>query len=278
MGVQLHRRALRPAVVFSLLVAPMAISAQAVVRGFVYDDSTGKRLANAAVMLVDAATDAAVVNTRTDSLGQFALKARQGNYQIAAVLEGYTSVLSAPVPLADGEQLMIRFPIAVGSDPRNKIGVLEHVKPSAAKVRTALDESPHMSAVERRRIAGTGLQFSRNQLEESKAQNVGELLRRIPGVSVRDGNVRDAVQMRRSGGANLMGPRAPSNLACRVGWFIDGMRIDRPGMASSTDGLSTIRLEELDAVEVFRGISEMPPEFASPDLRCGAIALWTRRG
>jgi hypothetical protein len=278
MGIHLHCRAFRSAVVTAALLTPAALSAQAIVRGFVYDDSTGKRLADAAVMLVDAATDAAVVNTKTDSLGQFVLETRRGLYQIAAVREGYNSVLSAPVQLADGERLMIRFPIAMGGDPRNKIGVLEHVKPAAAQARTALDGSAHASAVERRRQVGTGIQFTRVDLEQSRALNVGEFLRRVPGVAVRDGNARDAVQIRRSVGANVGGSRVPSSLTCRVGWFIDGMRMDRPGIPASTEGLSTIRLEELDAIEVFRGISEMPPEFATPDLRCGAIALWTRRG
>jgi hypothetical protein len=278
MGNYLTRGALHSAVVlFTAFAVPISIGAQAVVRGFVYDDSSGKRLDGAAVMLVDARTDAPVANTKTDSLGQFSLKARQGLYQIAAVREGYTSVLSAPVPLSEGEQIMIRFPIAVTGDPHNKIGVLEHTKPSASAARSALEESPQLAAVERRRSVGTGVQFTRAQLDESQAMNVGEFLRRVPGVSVRDGGVNDAVQMRRGGVASL-GSRSAPGLSCHVGWFLDGVRIDRPGAASMTAGLSTIRLDELDAIEVFKGISEMPPEFAAPDLKCGAVALWTRRG
>ena len=45
-----------------------------------------------------------------------------------------------------------------------------------------------------------------------------------------------------------------------------------------TDGLAATTLEAVELVEVFRGISEMPAEFANPDLRCGAVAIWTRRG
>ncbi len=276
MGVHWNRRALQSAiVVLAAFVVPASVSAQAVVRGFVYDDSTGNRIAGAAVMLVDARTDAPVVNTKTDSLGQFTLKTRQGLFQIAAIREGYNSVLSAPVTLAEGEQLVIRFPIAVGADPRNKIGVLEHVKPNAAPARAALDESPQLAAIERRRVVGTGLQYTRGQLDESQAMTVGELLRRVPGVSVTDGNATETVQIRRGGSAPF-GSRTPRSLVCHVGWFLDGVRMDRPGIAAMTEGLSSIRLEELDAVEVFRGVAEMPPEFATPDLRCGAIALWTR--
>ena len=67
--------------------------------------------------------------------------------------------------------------------------------------------------------------------------------------------------------------------ACHVGWFIDGQRVDLPGRSDPlTDGLGSMRLENIEAVEVFRGISEMPAQFADPDLRCGVIALWLRRG
>ena len=81
--------------------------------------------------------------------------------------------------------------------------------------------------------------------------------------------------MARSAGMNI--PGAVS--ACHVGWFVDGHRMDMPGRTDPvTEGLGTMALENVEAVEVFRGLSEMPAEFAAPDLRCGAIAVWTRRG
>jgi hypothetical protein len=52
----------------------------------------------------------------------------------------------------------------------------------------------------------------------------------------------------------------------------------RQGIDPSIDALVQLPLNTIDAVEIFHGISEMPPEFAQPDLRCGAIAIWTRHG
>ena len=67
--------------------------------------------------------------------------------------------------------------------------------------------------------------------------------------------------------------------ACHVGWFIDGHRMDLPGRLDPiTDGLGSMSLDQIEAVEIFRGLSEMPSEFAEPDLRCGAVAIWTKRG
>src|SRR3954452_5305 len=82
-------------------IVPAALSAQAVIRGVLYDDGNGSPV-RGTVMLVDPATDAAVVHVVTDSAGQFTLQVHRGSYQIAAVRPGYNSVLSAPVPLQDG--------------------------------------------------------------------------------------------------------------------------------------------------------------------------------
>ena len=65
---------------------------------------------------------------------------------------------------------------------------------------------------------------------------------------------------------------------CHVGWFIDGRRMDLPGRSDPlTDGLGSMRLDTIEGLEIFRGTSEMPAEFAAPDLRCGAISVWMRR-
>jgi len=60
--------------------------------------------------------------------------------------------------------------------------------------------------------------------------------------------------------------------------LIVGLRIDLPGRTDPlTDSLGSMELDTIEGIEVFRGLSEMPVEFAEPDLRCGAIALWMRR-
>ena len=66
---------------------------------------------------------------------------------------------------------------------------------------------------------------------------------------------------------------------CHVGWFVDGQRWDIPGRSDPTvDAIGSTQLNSIEVLEVYRGLSEMPAEFAAPDLRCGAVAIWTRRG
>jgi hypothetical protein len=135
-----------------------------------------------------------------------------------------------------------------------------------------------MDGFESRRRMGNVLSFDRTQLSKAQAHTLGDLLRTMPGVSLSSFSSGSAVQMRRSGGTGLS-MRGTIGGSCRVGWFVDGHRIDRPGMSDPmTEGLTSMSLDDLEAVEVFRGLSEMPAQFAEPDLRCGAIALWTRRG
>src|SRR5689334_2244841 len=133
MGNSSLRHALAIAIVgLAASFIPGSANAQAVVRGVLYDDATGAPL-KGTVMLVDPATDAAVVYTASDSAGNFVLRTRLGAYQLAAVHPGYTAVLSAPIQLVDGEQLTVRIPIAEKGDPAHKIGVIERVRPGEAK-------------------------------------------------------------------------------------------------------------------------------------------------
>ena len=279
MGSSILRRALATAVVgVAASFSPNHLNAQAVVRGVLYDDATGAPL-RGTVMLVDPGTDAAVVYANSDSAGNFVLRTRVGAYQLSAVHPGYTAVLSAPIQLADGEQLTVRIPIAEKGDPQHKIGVIERVRPGASVDTRRAEGQPTATARQemRRRTAGTS--YDRERLEKSGFSTLGQFLQTVPGLQVRDPNSSNSMQMSRSTALNSLGLRGPSGSACHIGWFLDGHRIDLPGRTDPmTDGLAATSLEAVESVEVFRGISEMPAEFANPDLRCGAVAIWTRRG
>lgn len=270
--------------VFTLASSSTILHAQAVVRGVLYDDATGAPL-RGTVMLVDPATDAPVVHTTTDTAGQFSLQIGQGTVQIAAVRAGYRSVLSAPIPLMSGEKLTVRVPIATEGDPQHKIGVVEHVRPGDknGKVSSAAGEYrtnryAYMDGFASRRMGGLGLHYDRGAIERSSYRTLGEFLQNVPGFKVMDPNSTSSMMMSRSQALALSS--GPGGVArCRLGWFVDGHRMDLPGQNDPiTDGLGGMQLETIEGIEVFRGLSEMPAEFASPDLRCGAVAIWTRHG
>ena len=93
MGFASIRAAATASLVIAALVVSSDVAAQAVVRGVLYDDATGRPL-QGTVMLIDPQTDAAVVHSATDSAGNFSLQTKTGTYQISAVRPGYKSIIS----------------------------------------------------------------------------------------------------------------------------------------------------------------------------------------
>lgn len=64
---------------------------------------------------------------------------------------------------------------------------------------------------------------------------------------------------------------------CPVQIFLDGRLITRGAvMEVPVDDLVTP--EAVEGIEVYRGLSTVPPEFLTPNSRCGVVAIWTRRG
>jgi hypothetical protein len=64
---------------------------------------------------------------------------------------------------------------------------------------------------------------------------------------------------------------------CPVQVYLDGVLASRNDTEPvPLDELATPAV--LEGIEIFRGISSVPPEFLTPEARCGVIALWTRRG
>jgi hypothetical protein len=284
MGLQFILRAssVARAVLFAV-AASAAASAQVVVKGVLYDDANGARL-RGTVMLVDPATDAPIVHTATDSLGQFSLKTSTGTFQIAAIHEGYKSILSAPIKAQSGESFTLNIPIAEAGDPQHNIAVVEHVRPDGGRPRAngVTPDGMPVSDAERfqsRRAVGTGLHYTRKDFAKTNATTLGEFLQSIPGLSVRDPSSTASMQMTRSAWMTGLASQTSPGSACHVGWFVDGHRMDLPGRLDPlTDALGSMQLDGVSAIEVFRGLSEMPAEFAEPDLICGAIAIWTSHG
>jgi hypothetical protein len=249
---------------------------QAVLRGILYDDATGTRL-RGTVMLVDPATDAPVIHMSTDTLGQFSMQFGGGTFQIAAVYPGYTSVLSAPLSFQPGERMTVRIPIAADGDPTHKIGVLEHFRPGDDRKQVRSSRPSIMDGFEMRRVLGTGLQYDHNQLVRSQLRTLGAFLQTVPGLQVGNPNSTSSMVIGRT--QALAAAAAASGYSCRVAWFLDGHRLDIAGRTDSmTESLGSLPLEHIAGVEIFRGVSELPAEFAEPDVRCGAVAIWTQVG
>lgn len=141
-----------------------------------------------------------------------------------------------------------------------------------------------------RRKRGRGRFFTRAELDSLGTHDLAGALRRVPGLRVRSspGGVLDVVMARCAtpvslGKSSGTVPQPPSMAAStgepeedqpvQLAVFIDGVRVLK---RSNGEVLGTVKLEEIEAVEVYRGASELPAEAAGN--ACAAIYIWTRFG
>ena len=112
----------------------------------------------------------------------------------------------------------------------------------------------------RRRAVRAGTFRLRGAPEWSSAMHTADLLRNIPGVHVSFGPGGSSVEFARCRG-----------FGAKVAVWIDGARVmtDNPNEA-----LSYLRPSDVEAIEVYRGIGQLPGEFLVD--ACAAIVIWTR--
>lgn len=134
-----------------------------------------------------------------------------------------------------------------------------------------VSRSPFLDNFRRRVGNGMGIYITRAEIEEKRPMLVSDLLRTVPGVSLESAGsgTRPVVSFGRA--------RARD---CVTQIFVDGFLANRRGPG----GINDIRLDDMvspgsvEGIEIYRGMSTVPPEFLNADAACGVIAVWTRRG
>jgi hypothetical protein len=126
-----------------------------------------------------------------------------------------------------------------------------------------------------RRMLGIGAFITRAEIERRRPYLPTDLLKMVVGVSVlSDGGVnRPLITMGRSSGGFVNAPRGTPNhpVDCRVNYYVDGMWMS-PGTFHPDD----IPAMAIEAMEIYRGASEIPIRFRQFGTSCGLIVIWTR--
>ena len=149
-----------------------------------------------------------------------------------------------------------------GAERTGKIA-LEHAVVQLPDLRTAGDSSEvtpagrRMAGFEFRRRHNAGTFRDRAAIERMNALVAGDLLRNIPGVRVISGSTDSHVKFMRC--------------SERVSAWIDG---DRVRTAGPDEALGLIHPNDIEAIEIYRGLSQIPAEFL--DDSCAAIVISTR--
>jgi hypothetical protein len=125
-----------------------------------------------------------------------------------------------------------------------------------------------------RKARGTGTFFTGDDIKRMQPRLFTDVLRRVPGMQVTtDLGVYGTNNAARSARATGMsGPRP-----CPVLFYLDGAPFPVTGDIPINNYIATT---EIAAVEVYNGVSQVPPQFLSSALnaRCGVIVIWTLSG
>jgi TonB-dependent Receptor Plug Domain len=220
-----------------------------------------------AVHVTDAATGAAVVDaevwmggtrTRTDAGGRALLPLRHGRETLVVRRIGYADQQREVAPGGGAlEVALAPAPVAVG-------GV------EATSRRMPL--SPPLQRFYQRLDRGRGSFVTREQIERRKPRRLTDLFREIPGVRVANTSRGDRLVM--TGATPAMYRVDPRWEAgdCPVQYYLDGVSY-QPDFAGVPND---VRPDEVEGIEVYRRLSEVPVEYRRRGAECGVVLIWLK--
>jgi hypothetical protein len=135
-----------------------------------------------------------------------------------------------------------------------------HALPAVAVADTAV-QSHWLDQFDRRRAGATGTFFTRADIVRKQARTGTDIVRNVPGVRL--------VPVRGGGSNKVVMNRGSGARTCYPQMFYHNM-------AYSGD-LDDFMAEDIEALEVYVGVAEIPPELDKGGKGiCGAIVVWTR--
>ena len=195
--------------------------------------------------------------------GRFTISAVRAGDQILEVrLIGYAA-FEGLITVVAGQTLDVQVTLATAPIPLK-----------AVEIKGAPALRPALEGFERRRARGSGHFYNRAEIARMQPRVLTDILRRVPGVVLQPASgsfgSNEVVRMDRATG--ITGFRN-----CPVLFFINGMPFQVTGDLSINQYVAP---EDVVAIEVYSGSSQIPPEFQANLLnaRCGVIVIWTRIG
>lgn len=223
------------------------------VSGVLLDDSSGEPIAGATITIVGAD-----VSGLTDSRGRFRLSdVPVGAHQAVVHHIAYGEPhLTFSVSSTMNTHLVVRLaPRAIALEP---------ISIQVTSRRKWLETNGFYQRLD----SSLGNFVTPEDIETQPYRNFAQVLRTVPAVNLRQVCTPHCSVLIRMAGS--------TQTDCIPTFYMDGRRINQ-----LTDPDGTIDLDmlvfgaDLAAVEVYRGISETPPQFYG---RCGSIVIWTKRG
>ncbi|MHB1095014.1 MAG: carboxypeptidase-like regulatory domain-containing protein [Gemmatimonadaceae bacterium] len=204
-----------------------------------------------------------------DGTGHRTVSNDSGEFQIDRAPTGRVKVMvrrigfrpdSKRIALQPGDARQVQFVLE---------GLLEELE--AVLVTAQAQDGGRMQEFWARRMVGLGVFMTREEIERSHPSRTVDLFRGIVGVRVISNNsgMTRLVSGRHSTPSMRGHPSAAG--ACAMQFYVDGVSIS-PGSFS----VDEVPPETLEAIEVYRGPSEIPTRFSQRDTACGLVVIWTR--
>jgi hypothetical protein len=258
--------------------APVGAQEPATVSGVVLEDGSEVPIGSAEIHLLDTVGRIRARTTASEE-GFFLLEFRPAHeawYRLRAQRIGYSSATSPRFRIAPSERVDTEIRLLVDA-------VL--VTPLTVTGRRRTIGHPGLEAFQFRASRGVGGHFiTRDDIAERRPFYLSDMLSSVPGVRLGPSQG--------GGGRMVFFSRAnPREGGCAPQIFLDGRLMNQriltqvSGARAGTTSYRTdtgIRIDEfvsvmsVEGVEVYPGMASIPPEFYTPDARCGVIAIWTR--
>ena len=236
--------------------APQA-NAQAVILGRVTSDSGRRALPNAEIF-VDGGSAA-----RADSTGAFRLVVARGALTLQVRAVGHQPLVRRIDVSGDSVQLDVTLvELAQQLDSVNVRGQAPVI-------------SPRMLGFEQRRKEPFGKFFTREQLAERESTPLSNVLRLANLTIIQRGFGSGAAVATGRGGS--LPTRAGGRSICYATVYLDGVVLWAPGQGAAPN-IDQFKVQDLEAIEIYRSALETPLQFRAPSTQCGAVVLWTRVG
>jgi hypothetical protein len=257
----------RPLVLLAACALAATPLAAQTVRGRVLDAASGEGIAAAEVQaLTLEGRDAGRARTAADGSFQFALRAA-GTVRIQAQRTGYRTTLTDTLPVAPREAVEVEVRLSTAAVAIEPLRVTARVEPPKRR-NLELD-----GFYERERM-GIGKYVRREEIESRPTMNLAQVLARVQGTAIQYRGSKQYIYFPRNGRPRLdPSLRGPPQNVCLPRLYVDGSRVTYD---ANNDINSVVNPGQVEAIEVFRGPSEIPVQYNDSNSMCGVILIWTR--
>lgn len=129
--------------------------------------------------------------------------------------------------------------------------------------------SPVLEGYHHRKELGLGQYITRDEIDRRDPGQVTDLLRSVPGLQISSsGRGRHGVVT--TNRMNISPGGCPAQI------YVDDFHVNRSdGRTFRIDDVVTP--EDVEGIEIYKGMATVPAQFLSPEADCGVIVIWTRR-